>query len=204
MRILKGQEILPDDSTLVQLDISDGSTVNVLIEPERNIEVEIQCGPMIYKHEVSNCMTVKELKALLMERKEVAFFYKHFYFIMQITKGDTREERVLENDSMPLHFYASNISLKLEAVSTTIQLKSKDPHNSLAYHKITVQSTVRDLKQIIMRSRCYDITDISMFVSDGSGGYKRLDEEEITPAYKLLPEDKTIYFITDKLNVHSF
>ena len=38
-----------------------------------------------------------------------------------------------------------------------------------------------------------------MFVSDGSGGYKRFDEEEITPAYKLLPEDKTVYLITDKL-----
>ena len=29
----EGQEILPDDSTLVQHKISDGDTVNVLIEP---------------------------------------------------------------------------------------------------------------------------------------------------------------------------
>ena len=62
MKILKGQEILPDDSTLVQHSISDGDTMSVLIELEHNIEVEVQCGPKVYKHEVSNCMTLKELK----------------------------------------------------------------------------------------------------------------------------------------------
>ena len=66
----------PDDSTLVQHNISDGDTVRVLIEPERNIEVEVQCSPIVYKHEVNYCMTVKELKMFLIENNEAAFLEK--------------------------------------------------------------------------------------------------------------------------------
>ena len=69
VRVLKGSQILPDGDTLEENNISDGDTVSVLIEPERNIEVEVQCGPKIYRHEVSNCMTVKELKMFLSQTK---------------------------------------------------------------------------------------------------------------------------------------
>ena len=63
VRILKGQEILPDDSTLVQHNISDGDTVNIFIEPEKQITVEVVCNLGTFKHEISNCLLVKGLQA---------------------------------------------------------------------------------------------------------------------------------------------
>ena len=101
-------------------------------------------------------------------------------------------------------------------------------HNSFGetkYHKITNKSTVRDLKEIIMKSRyetsrikgplkdCdfaelqklimesvgkLDITDIFMFVTCGNNEYIGLDESNKVPICQLLPEDKTVYFIEDR------
>ena len=51
-----------------------------------------------------------------------------------------------------------------------------------------------------MKTRCsHDATDISMFVSDGNDGYTRLNELDTVPVCKLLPENKTVNFITEKL-----
>ena len=198
MRILKGQEILPDDSTLVQHNISDDDIVNVLIEPEKDIEIELQCGPKTYKHIVSHTTTVKGLKTLLIERKETAFFYAHFNLVMQKTNNDIKQDEVLD-DSLPLHYYTSNLSVKLQALSRIVQLKSQNPFGQAGYHKITYKTTVNDLKKLIMKTRCsHDVTDISMFVSDGNDGYTRLDESDTVPAHKLLPENKTVYFIVEK------
>ena len=42
VRLLNGQETLPDDSTLVQNNISDGDTLSALIEPDKEISVQIK------------------------------------------------------------------------------------------------------------------------------------------------------------------
>ena len=126
MRILKGQEILADDSTLVQHNISDGDTVNILIEPKQDIKAEAQCGPKIYRHDVSHTMSVKQLKTLLIERKETAFFYAHFNLVMQKTNNDIKHDQVVD-ESLPLHYYTSDTSVKLQALSRTVQLKFRNP-----------------------------------------------------------------------------
>ena len=59
VRILKGQEILPDDSTLVHHNISDGNTVNIVIEPDRHITINITHNLATYKHEISSALLVK-------------------------------------------------------------------------------------------------------------------------------------------------
>ena len=196
MRILKGQEILPDDTTLVQHNITDGNTVSVLIEPDHNIEVEVQCGPMVYKHNVSHCMIVKQLKALLIDSNEVAFFHKHVNFV---TNKDKEQYMELEDESLPLHYLTSDTHLKLKVLPPSVFIKSINPFGGTAYHKVTNKTTVSELKNILMKFR-QGVTDISMFVTCGNDRYKRLDEAQSTPAYKQLPHDKTVYFIEDRIS----
>ena len=69
VRILKGQEILPDDSTLVQHNISDGDTVNIVIEPDKKITVEVVCNLGPFKLRISNSCLVKGLKKRLIDSK---------------------------------------------------------------------------------------------------------------------------------------
>ena len=216
MRILKGQEILPDDSTLVQHNISDGDTVNILIEPEQEIEVEVQCGAKIYKHKINHCMTVKQLKMMLITTKKVAFLHPQFDLVIKASNGEIEQDEVLDDEAMPLHYFTLGTSVKMATVSTMMLVKSQNQFGEIAYHKITNKSTASDLEGIIMKSGCFDLgvskplqygykseleitesvrkdlIDISMFVSDGHGGYVSLDELDTVPVCKLLPEDKII------------
>ena len=45
--MIKGQEILPDSNTLEQSGITDGSTMNIVIEPEKDINLCIKLGPRV-------------------------------------------------------------------------------------------------------------------------------------------------------------
>ena len=224
VRILKGHEMLPDDSTLVQHNISDGDTVRVLIEPERNIAVEVQCGPMVYRHEVNYSMTVKELKMFLIENNEVAFLEKDIGLIMQATNKDLKQELELKDDSMPLHYFTSDLIIKLKVIGPTIFIASQNPFGETTHHKIPKKGTVCDLKQIIMKSSSIppftdkmlkdsflnDLMnlmkillsqnngkDISLFVTCGNDGYKKLDETDCTPLGELLSDGDVVYYVED-------
>ena len=45
VRVMKGHEVLPDGSTLDEHGIIDGSTVNIIIEPEKEISIKMKLGP---------------------------------------------------------------------------------------------------------------------------------------------------------------
>ena len=50
VRVIKEQEVLPDGSTLDQHGIIDGATVNIVIEPDKEINLNIKLGPKEYSH----------------------------------------------------------------------------------------------------------------------------------------------------------
>ena len=230
VRILKGQEILPDDSTLVQHNISDGDTMNVLIEPEHNIEVEVRCGPKVYKHNVSHCMTIKQFKKLLIESNEVAFLLRE---LVLVTNKDIEEELELDDDSMPLHYYTSDTSIKLKVVGPTIFVTTRDSFGTQVSYNIWRKTTVSGLKDVIKKSiiptlpdhlseievkdstfdelgslityllpsnKTNNSPDISLFVACDVNGYKKLDEADSTPLCKLLSESDVVYYIDHKLH----
>ena len=234
VRILKGQEILPDDSTLVQHNISNGDTVNVLIEPERNVEVEVQCGPKTYKHEVSNGMTVKQLKMFLIETNEVVYMYKNLHLVTQVTNKDAEKEEELEDDFLPLHYYATDTNLKLQAIGPTVFVTSENSFGEKVRHKIPRKATVAGLKEVIIKSKwnspnvnkfirvnsgCTidDLTkciikslrrdnddDIFLFVACENNCYKRLDETDSTPLGELLSNGDVVYYIEDSPSSNSY
>ena len=73
VRILKGQEILPDDSSLVHHKISDGNTINIIIEPDVTITVQVKYNSKIFGHATSCSSSVHQLKQLLYDQEQVIF-----------------------------------------------------------------------------------------------------------------------------------
>ena len=134
------------DSRLAEENIKDGNTVNIVIEPENDVEVEVQCGPKIYKHVVNHCMTIEKFKMLLIESNEVVFLLRDFVLI---ANKDIEEELELDDDSMSLHYYTSDTSLKLKAVGPTIFVTTQDSFGTQVCHNILRKTTVSDLKEVI-------------------------------------------------------
>ena len=54
---------------------------------------------------------------------------------------------------------------------------------------------------MIMKSSCKE--DVSLFVTCGNNVYKKLDETEDFPVWKLFLKDKRVYFIEDKLSFNA-
>ena len=48
VRVIKGQEVLPDGSTLEEHGIIDGSTINIVIEPEKEINLIMKLSPKAF------------------------------------------------------------------------------------------------------------------------------------------------------------
>ena len=102
MRILKGQEILSDDSTLIQHNISDGDIINIVIEPAKQIAVEVVCNLGTFKHQISNSILVKDLKQKLIDAKQVGFSPDDFDIEVKLPEGSAK---ILDDDTLPLQHY---------------------------------------------------------------------------------------------------
>ena len=44
VRVIKGQRVLTDGSTLEEQGITDGSTLNIVIEPEKEMDLHMSVG----------------------------------------------------------------------------------------------------------------------------------------------------------------
>ena len=109
MRILKGQEILPDDNTLVQHNISDGDTVNIVIEPEKKINIQINFGLETFEHNVSNSISIKDLKQLLRTSDQVGFCEDDFGLRVE-SDGEAMK---LDDERIPVDVYGIQDQAKL-------------------------------------------------------------------------------------------
>ena len=70
VRILKGQDVLADDSTLREFGIADGDTLNIVIEPDKEINVTVRVGPKTFSQTVSHSLPVAELKRMLHDKEQ--------------------------------------------------------------------------------------------------------------------------------------
>ena len=62
VEVIKGQEVLPDGSTLDEHGIIDGSTVNIDIKPHTMVNVRMKLGPADFSIGVHNTMRVDQFK----------------------------------------------------------------------------------------------------------------------------------------------
>ena len=100
-RLLKGQEILPDDSTLVQHNISDDDTLSALIEPDKEISVQIKLGNRhVIQQTFSQSKSVGKVKQAA---PPYGYDVERIWFEYKI--GTQQETIALDAECMPIHYY---------------------------------------------------------------------------------------------------
>ena len=196
VRILKGQEILPDDSTLVQHNISDGDTVNIVIEPEKQITVEVVCNLGTFKLKISNSLLVKGLKKKLIDSKLVTFLPREFNFETELSEHVTT---ILDDDSLPLHEYGIRYDCQLLVVKLYLflTLLSQDRSRKL-YKKVSKKTTVGQLKTIIIQYFCVEKDiDISMYISRDQIEFMKVNSKPDALVGEVLSDGQTVCYLKE-------
>ena len=116
VRVIKGQEVLPDGSTLDKHGITDGSAVNIVIEPDKEISLQIKLGPKVFSRKVLNSVRVRELKQQLIDGGNVGFSLEDLTLIVSADDNDDITDDIhLDDDSLPLYlcWVSDNMILKI-------------------------------------------------------------------------------------------
>ena len=117
VRVIKGQEVLPDGSTLDEHEIIDGSTVNIITEPEKEINLNIKLGPKEFNQKVSSSVRLRDFKQQLTNGDIVGFMLDEFTLVITADDNDDVNDDIpLDDDSLRLHLcgVSDNITLKIQ------------------------------------------------------------------------------------------
>ena len=112
---------------MVHYDIRESDTVNVLIQPDQCISGEAKCGPKAYTHDISHSKSVQELKLMLIKSKQVAFLPSEFDLVKYEMIDGVEQEQILEDETLPLHYYDIKNDSILYTLKPFIMIKVVDP-----------------------------------------------------------------------------
>ena len=183
VRILKGQEILPDDNSVAQYNISDGDTLNIIIEPVKEITITIKPGNSAlsdvsnYKYVVKNSISAQEVKNSLATEKDMVIPENEFDLV-----HDGDEQLVpLDDSTLPLHFYGlkdgSEILIEKHIISRFIE----NQKGAVVHMKLSVNATVADLRKRLMKQISRHVDNITLFTYlEETDSFKTLTNDDET------------------------
>ena len=117
VRVIKGQKVLPNGSTLVEHGITDGSTINIITETDEELKkFKVKLGPKEIMVTDRNSLRVRELKQQLIDCGIVGFSLSEFTLIISAddNKG-INDDTSLRDESLPLHLcgVSNNTTLRI-------------------------------------------------------------------------------------------
>ena len=203
VRVIKGQEVLPDGSTLDEHEIIDGSIVNIVIEPEKEINLFVKIGFKEVMFAVKSSVRVRELKQQLIDGGSVGFLLNHFNLLISADDNDGITETIsLEDESLPLHLCGVSDNTKIKVIGDNVQIQLVTSRAKQWYKSFPRNITVNQMKQRIrLVNRFFTgkdrdlLQDVWLFVKHGKS-YQRLDEEAIIGA--VLSDNDVIYLVEDR------
>ena len=214
VRIIKGQEVLPDGSTLEEHGFTDASTVNIVIEPDKEINLKVKLGPKEVTCSVSNSLRLRELKQYLIDGGIVGFAPDDFTLIFSAADNDgITADVLLQDESLPLHMYGvkddtTMRTIKIIGGNIRIHLFTNRGHDW--FKSFPKNMTVKELKKTIISvdhffgidpkqkykySDPWLLMDIILFVQRGER-YQKLDNEARIGA--VLSNNDVVHFIEDR------
>ena len=151
VRVIKGQEVLADDSTLDEHGIIDGSTVNIVIEPEREISLNMNLGPLKFAQKVMNSVRVRELKQQLIDDGNVGFKFKDFTLLLtSVNKDEIAADIPLQDESLPLHLHGVGDNTTLRVIGGRVTIRLVNQKGKTWYKTFSKSITVAQMKQTIL------------------------------------------------------
>ena len=190
VRVIKGQEVLQDGSTLEEHGITDGSTVNIVIEPDKEINLKLKLGPKEFTQKIKNSMSVRELKKQLIDGDIVGFMLDEFQLIISAAENEGVTDNVpLVDETLPLHLcgVSDNTALKIMGWSIMIQLINQKGDKCFKY--FPRKMTVKQMKQEISPQ------NISLFLECGTR-YRKFEGDG--PIGDVLSHNDVVHYIEDK------
>ena len=146
VRVIKGQEVLPDGSTLKEQGIIDGSTVNIFIEPEKEINLCVKLGPIEIACNVKSSMCMGALKQQLIDRGTVGFGLSEFSLVKSTDENDGIS---LQDDSLPLHLHGVSDNTTLKVIGLTVRVHLVTHRGQRFYKSFRKAMTINQMKQYI-------------------------------------------------------
>ena len=125
VRVIKGQEVLPDGSTLEEHGITDGSTVNIVIEPDEELNLMMKLGPKEFTQKMKSSVRVSELKQQLIDGGNVGVKPNAFTLLIATDdNADIAADIPLLDESLPLHLcgVSDNTSIRIICGNVLVSL----------------------------------------------------------------------------------
>ena len=204
VRVIKGQDVLPDGSTLEEHGIIDGSTVNIVIEPDKEITLRIKLGSKYFPHKVMRSVRVRELKQMLIDGGIVGF--KNFSLIISSSdNAGITADFPLEDESLPLHLSTVSDNTTIRIIGGYIQIQLVTQRGKRWYKSFPRNLTLSQMKQ---RIRLVDkfflaeekdlLDDVWLFIQYNES-FQRLDEDNAEqPVGSILSDNDVIYLVEDR------
>ena len=202
VRVIKGQNILPDGSTLEQHGIIDGSTVNIIIEPDKKINLKMKLGPKEFSQKVLNSVRVRELKQQLIDGGTVGFKANAFTLLISTDDNDEVATDIpLVDESLPLHLYRMGDNTTIRIIPVNVQIVVDASRGQRWLKTFPRSISICQMKQRIKRflSDNNDLDDIWLFKQINKS-YQRLDDDDDDerPISSVLSDNDVIYLVEDR------
>ena len=208
VRVIKGQDVLPDGSTLDEHEIIDGSTVNIVIEPDKEINLKMKLGPKEFTQKVSSSVRVRDFKQQLIDGGIVGFMLGQCTLVITADDNDdVNDEIPLDDNSLPLHLCGVSDNTTLKIVSRKMMIQLFSQRGQHMYKTFPRNMTVNQMKKNILLEQGQGVPwpsrslppgptiEISLFRECGSN-YRKLDGDG--PIGDVLSDYDTVHFIEDK------
>ena len=147
VRFLKGQQSLDKDEQLYFYDIQDGSTLSILMEPEKRISITVKTfkkGTVIL--EIDNTATVEELRDILVQNHDILDAQMHDMFL---------GKEQLQDVKLPLHYYdvENNSELKMSGNGwIRLHVVLANTYTLKRLKNMQLTDTVSDLAKVVTKS----------------------------------------------------
>ena len=211
VRVIKGQEVLPDGSTLEEHGITDGSTVNIIIEPDKEISLKLKLGPKQFTQKVKSSVRVRDLKQHLIDGGTVGFSINEFQLIISADDNDgITEDVLLQDESLPLHLCGVGDNMTLRIIAGNIRIHLVTHRGEHWFKQFPKSMTIKQMKQAIKSVNYFfridpddaphdDPTltsDITLFLQCDDDSYRKLEDE--VPVGEQLSDNDIVHFIEER------
>ena len=174
--------------------ITKGSIANTVTKPEQSVIVYVKCGSNTYRKNISNSVTIGDLKKELVRTGVVTFLVDEFElsskFNVDAADGMANRTVLLDDDSLSLHYYGFQKEANLTLIGPHITLDIVDTLNKRTWRMFSRWTSLKEMKNILASVRHFDFF---MFVKSGNDAYRKLDIAHDIFIDQVFTDGDTIY-----------
>ena len=200
--MIQGQKVLQDGNTLEGHGITDGSTVNIAIEPDKEINLQIKLGSKEITYKVKRSKHTCSLKKQLTNDGTVGLPLDMFSLMISTDQkeGMTKDVLLLD-ESLPLYLCGIDDKTAINVIIGRVTVQLVNAKGNKWYKTFPKTMTVNQIKQIIRSVDSLHMADVRLFmyiwlfVKRGEI-YQEIDGEG--PIDAILSDNNIIHFIGDR------